>query len=228
MWTFVVFVSVCCAGVLLPAGEVDIAGPSMIQHSSISLYQLGKSKESVRAFLHGYRDSTTRKVGAKVLGKVAPHLRGRARADVADVRDTMEVLDTIKDEDIETVGTITSATMWTLLALNAVAALLVYGVTAATSRLRLGAALVAALLAATIGVGIHLVLRRVVAEANTELGRDLFSLRVGAFVIPIAAVAAAGAMIALLVAHTRERRALAAAAAAPYAGAGGPAVHAGG
>lgn len=183
---------VCCVGIFLPAGQLDITGNSMVAPATISLYQLGSGEDDVRAFLDGYRDSVTKRVGAKVLAKVSPHLRGRARSDADDVQDAMAQLDTIRDEDIETVTTIAAAVMWTLLALNLLGAYLIIGASpvARRGRARAVGATVTAVLAAALAIAVHLVLVRVVAETNGELGRAMFSLRAGAYVMPVAGAAA--------------------------------------
>ena len=52
-------------------------------------------------------------------------------------------------------------------------------------------------------------LQRVVLEANKEIELEMFSLRVGAYLIPFAACAGFAATIAVLVLHARERASLA-------------------
>jgi len=208
IWIFMASVLACVVGVFLPAGELRVGDPALRQNRTISLYRLGKSKDAVRSFLTEYRDSKTRRIGAAVLDRVSPHLEGRLRSDAGDVQDAMAALDTIRDEDIETVGRITSATLWGFLALELIAGALLFGVSARTSRLRLAAAVGVALLGAAVGVAIHLVLGRVVAEANAELELSLFALRAGAYVIPVAAVAAAAATIAVLIGQATLRRQL--------------------
>ncbi len=209
-WSFAVCAALCVIGVFLPAAQLQLDGPSVTQRGSLSLYQLSNSEESVRELLAKYRDSTTKKIGARVLGKVAPHLKGRLKSRADDAQDALDTLDAIEDEDVKLVGTITSITMWSLLGLEAMIAVLIFGLTSRSSRLRPIGALIGSLLVAAIGVAILLVLRRVVAEANAELdaelGRSMVSLRAGAYVIPLAAVGTLVAMIALLVAHTRARR----------------------
>lgn len=198
----------CCAAVFLPAAKLVPRERSLVRNDSISLYGLGQSKEEVRGFLTGYRDSRTRRVGAEVLGKVAPHLRGRVRAHADETQEAIAALDSIRDEDIETVGTIAAAAAWALLALNLVVAGLVIGADPAhrRGRGRAIAALVGTLVVVAIGLGIHVVLRLAVDSANAELSYPLFSLRAGAYLIPAAAVGAAVASAALLLAFARRPR----------------------
>jgi hypothetical protein len=208
VWTFIACAFLCVVGVFLPTLELNLTGPSvaMRKGGKASLYEISNSQDTLRRVIGRYRESTARRVGTKVLGKVAPHLEGRLAGDASELQEAIDVLDTIKDEDIKLVGTITTATMWTLIGLEVVVVLLVLGVTARSGRLRVAGALVVAFLGAALAVAIHLVLRRVVAEANSEIERELFFLQIGAYVIPLAAVAGAGAMIWLLVAHARAHR----------------------
>ncbi len=205
-WAFIVCASLCVAGVFLPAGELQVTGPSMTENGTMSVYDLSNSRESVQKFLTRYRGSTSKRVGAVVLNKVAPHLKGELASDASDVRDAIAVLDAIEDEDVEAVGTITKATMWTFLVLIGVIGLLLFGITGRSSRLRSVGALIVSLVVAAIGVAIHLVMSRVVAEVNGELGRDLVIVRAGAYVIPLAAIGCAASMIAMVVAHQRASR----------------------
>jgi hypothetical protein len=207
VWAYLVCAFICIVAVFLPAGEMTLGPPLLAKHEALSFYEVANSQETVESVLKKYRGSGSRAVGAVVLGKVSPHLKGRAASGASDVRDAMDALDSLKDEDVKTVGTIATAAMWTLIALQIVAALLLFGVATVTSRLRVVAALLAAALSAAIGVAILLVLQRVVLEANKEVELDMFSLRVGAYLIPIAACAGLAAAIAVLVLQTRERRA---------------------
>lgn len=208
MFAFLAAALLCCVGLFLPAGQLDLTGKSMIAPATISLYKLGKSDEAVQDFLHGYRSSTSKKVGRKVLDKVAPHLKGRVASDASDVQDAMAALDTIKDEDVHTVGKIAAGLFWSLLALNLLGAYLIIGAHPAGGRGRGRAigALATSVVAAVLAIAIHFVLREVVAAANDEVDRDLLSLRAGAYVIPVAAVLAVVAAIATLIAFAAASR----------------------
>ncbi|HAY09102.1 MAG TPA: hypothetical protein DCY18_04055 [Thauera sp.] len=208
VWAYLVCAFLCVVAVFMPAGQLTIGTSPVAKHESLSLHDAANSQETVETILAKYRGSKGRQVGAVVLGKVAPHLKGKAASGASDITDAMDALDSLRDEDVKTVGTIATTTMWTLLGLQVVAALLLFGVATMSSRLRVVGALVATALSAAIGVAILLVLQRVVAEANRELELDLFSLRVGAYLIPCAACAGFAAVIAVLVLQTRERRAL--------------------
>jgi len=198
----------CCAGMFAPVGQLDLTGHSIVRTTSISLWKLGNSKEDVQTFLSGYRGSKTKKVGAAVLGKVAPHLRGRAASDASDVQEAMAALDELKDEDVETVGTFAAIVVWTLLGLNLLGAYLVLAAhpPSGRGRGRTILALITSLLASAISVGLLIGLGQVVALANDELGREMLSLRVGAYLVPLGAVGTLVATITLMVGFVRHRR----------------------
>jgi hypothetical protein len=215
VWVYLVCAFTCICGIFLPAGQMSIGPMVVARHESVSLYGVANSQDTVRKTLAKYRGSTAKAVGAVVLGKVAPHLKGKVRSGASDVQDAMDALDSLKDEDVKKVGTVVSTVMWLLIALQVLTAIALFGVTAATSRWRIVGALVGSALSAAIGVAILLVLQRVVLEANREVELDMFSLRIGAYLIPFAACAGVAAAIAVLVLHARERVVLRRRAAGP-------------
>lgn len=195
----------CMVGVFLPAGRLDLGGKYAAGHTSRSFFQIGKSTGAVRTFVARYQASTAKRIGAKALDKVAPHLPGRLRGDAGDVQDAMTTLDDLRDEDVKLVGRIVATTMWSLLALNLLVIALLYGTTEHTRRLRVAAALAVSLVTALVAVAVCLVLRTVVAEANAEIEAPLFALRGGAYIMPATAVASFLATIAWFVFYLRAR-----------------------
>lgn len=198
----------CCVGVFLPAGELAPKERSLIRNETISLYQLGGSKDSIREFLNRYRENTKRKIGTEVLGRVTPHLKGRVRAHARDTEDVIATLDSIRDEDLEKVGTIASVVVWAILGLNLVIAGLVIG---ADPRMRRGrgraiAAIAAGVVVVGLAIAIHVVLRYAVDAANGELDYPLFALRAGAYLVPAAAIGSVAALVALQVTFSRAPR----------------------
>lgn len=199
----------CVLGVFLPAGQLQVGGRIAQSTTSRSLYQIGKSTDSVESFLAKYRSSSARKLGAKALDKIAPKLPGRIQDQLGDVQDANATIESLKAEDIETVGAITAAVMWSLLGLNLILVALLVGVQPRSSRLRLAGAVVMALVTALLAVAVYVVLDQVVLAANEELGRPMFTLRGGAYVMPVAGVAAFVMVIITLVLYVRARGRLA-------------------
>ena len=117
----------------------------------------------------------------------------------------MATLDNLKDEDIEKVGTATVAITWGFLGLNVVLAVLVYGLGATSGRLRLAGATFVALLTAIVGAALYFVMSTVVTEANAEIGRPVFALRGGAYLLGATGVLALVAMIVAAIGYARIR-----------------------
>ena len=195
----------CGLGVFLPAARLDVGGRLALGPTSRSFYQLGQSTDEVRGFLARYRQSTAKYVGSRALDKLAPRLPGRLQSPSRDVQDAIATLDELRDEDVKTVGTIAAATMWSLLALNLLVIALVFGTDGRTRRLRVAAALAVSIVTAVVAVAVHAVFRIVVAEANAEVGSAILTLRGGAYLMPLAAVASTVAVIAWFVSYVRIR-----------------------
>jgi hypothetical protein len=194
------------AAMFLPSGEVVIKEPMATHRAARSLYELGKSSGSVRSFLATFRTSTAKRFGVKALDRLAPHLSGRMADDAAQLREAVAILDGLQDRDIDRAGTAMAAILWTLISLHVLLVLLLQGTDVGTGRARVIAALVTALLIAALAVGVYVALDRIVGAANAELGRAIFALRTGAFLLPLAALVALSTVIAVVVTHTVARR----------------------
>jgi hypothetical protein len=215
-------ITCCCLGLsslFMPTGQLLVKQPLATHRVERSLYQLGKSTSAVRRFLDAYRSSRVKKVGAKALDKVAPHLPGGLRSRAGDVQEAIAILDGLRDDDIDTAGKVMATTLWTLLTLQVLLILLLQGTDVGTGRLRVAAAVVSAVAVAAIAVGVHLALREIVAAANVELEREVFTLRNGAYLLPAAGLGAAVATIGFAISHTIARRRLARQALPPVASA---------
>ncbi len=213
---FAVRVALLCTilgivGVFVPVGEVVVKTPVSTHQRAASLWDLGGSKDAARTFLRNYRGSLGKKLGAKMLDKVAPRLPDRLQGHAVDLQDAMATLDNLKDEDIEKVGTATVAITWGFLGLNVVLAVLVYGLGATSGRLRLIGAGFVAFITALVGVALYVVLSTVVTEANAEVGRPMFALRGGAYLLGATGVVALVAMIVAAIGYARIRARLPAA-----------------
>ena len=217
--TIVAIVATCLslASMFLPTGELIIREPMATHRAARSLYDLGKSTGAVKGFIASYRASKVKKIGAKVLDRVAAHLPGRLQSQAAEIQEAVAVLDSLRDEDITTAGKVMAVTLWTLISLHVLLILLLQGTDVATSRLRVLLALAVAVVTAAVAVGVHVALRRIVAAANVELEREMFALRTGAYLLPLAAIIALATVIATVVTHTLARRRRAARLAPPPA-----------
>lgn len=202
----IVFACLTLAAVFLPSGELVISEPMATHRAERSLYELGKSSSSVRRFIAGFRSSTAKKLGVQALDRLAPHLSGRVAEEASELRDAVAILDGLEDRDLEKAGEVMAATLWTLISLNVLLVLLLQGTDVGTSRVRVILSLVLAVLAAAVAVGIYVALVRIVATGNSEVGRAIFALRSGAFLLPVAALVALATVIAVVVTHAVARR----------------------
>jgi lysylphosphatidylglycerol synthetase-like protein (DUF2156 family) len=203
-WTFVLCTALGAVAVFLPSIELRGAG-EVTKHAQLSLHAASTDRELVRKLIAAYHGNSKRHLGATFLHKVTPRASGRPRAALEDARDAMDTLDDVSDDDVRTAGTIFTIALWTLLGLDAVMAGLVFGelMRGVFRRGRLVVALAASVVVAAIAIALHLACREAVWQANDEVGRTALVLAAGAYVLPIAAVAA---LIAAIVLVARRRR----------------------
>jgi len=199
-WAFVLCAALVAIGVFLPSIDVQLAGRAVSKRARLSLYAASTDRELVRKVIAGYHGNSKRHLGAAVLHKVTPRTSGRPRAALEDARDAMDTLDDVSDDDVRTAGTIFTIALWTLLGLDAVMAGLVFGdlMRGAYRRSRMIGALAASVVVAALAIALHLACREAVWEANDEVGHSALVLAAGAYVLPIAAVAALVAAIVLV------------------------------
>lgn len=198
-WAFVLCTALGAVAVFVPSIELRGAG-ELSKHAQLSLHAASTDRELVRRLIAAYHRSSKRQLGAAVLHKVTPRASGRPRAALEDARDAMDTLDEVSDDDVRTAGTIFTIVLWTLLGLEAVMAGLVFTeLMRGTFRSgRLIAALAASVVVAAITIALHLACREAVWQANDEVGHGALVLAAGAYVIPLAALAAVVAAIVLV------------------------------
>ena len=208
-WAFVMCTVLGAIGAFLPSIELRLGGSAVSKRTQLSLHAASSDRELVRRLLVAYRGSAPRRVGAELVRTVSPRASGRTRAALDDARDAMDTLDEVGDDDVRTAGMVFAITLWTLLGLQAAMAGLVF-----TELMRDGyrqsclvAALVLSVVVAATAIALHLGCREVVWQANDEVGRTAVALRVGAYVLPVAAIGSLIAAIVLVVQRGRAARA---------------------
>lgn len=202
------------ASVFLPSGELTIRQPTATHRAARSLYELGRSSDQVRAFIDGFRASPAKRVGVKALDRLSPHLGGRVGGRVgsrlgeqaADVREAVAILDGLDDEELDTAGTVMATVLWSLIGLHVLLVVLLMGTDVGTRRARVVGALVVAVLTAAMAIGVFVALDQLVDAANAEVGRAIFALRPGAYLLPAAALLSLAVMVAVVVTHAAARR----------------------
>lgn len=201
MWVFLVCAAFSAGAVFMPNIEIQLGGTTLGKHMSLSLYETSMKRDEVRAFFSSYSKVHGKKKAEQLLGKLGSHLGKKVKSHIDDVKDAMETLDEVTDDDIQTVATILSITMWSFLALSGLMIALVFieMMRLSVRRSRIIVGLVLSTITTAVAIGIHVTYRIVIAEANDELGGHPFALSVGAYVLPIAAVAGLAALIVALV-----------------------------
>jgi hypothetical protein len=204
-WTFIVMTALAAVSMLVPAVELQIGGIAMSRTTSLSLYQAATNEDFAARFVVAYNESRAKKVGPAVVKALSPRVGGRLRDMLGDAGDAMDALSGVNKDDAEALGTVLMATVFTFLGLQVLAIGLLFGdaIEGAIRRRRATLALSVALLSAVAAIAIHLVERRVVAEANDELGVTLAGLGPGAYLLPVASCVALAAAIGLLIAVRR-------------------------
>ncbi|MDB4958538.1 MAG: hypothetical protein JWO36_6107 [Myxococcales bacterium] len=207
-WVFVVCALFGAIGVFVPSFELRVGGFTLGRRTTLSLYQASANREFARKFLAGYHRSAGKRVGAAVTAALMPRVGKRVKSHLDDVHDAMLTLDDVSDDDAKTGSTALVVTVWVLLALHALMAGLVFTDTAKAEfrRGRVIAAAAVSLVVTVAAIGIHLVSREAVWEANDEIGKDLVELGFGAYMMPVAAIAGFVAISVVLVQLIRAKR----------------------
>lgn len=206
-WIFLICTVLTVIGVFLPSVEVPVTSTTIGKRTSLSLYQANTNRELVRKLVMNYHRSSSRPIGAALIGVMSPRIGGKLKSYLGDARDAMDTLDGVTDDDAKTLGKVLAITVWTFLLLHAVMAALVFGeamrVKDGFRTGRIIAALAVSVVVTAVAIAIHLVCKEAVFEANDEVGREALGLAVGAYMIPIASIAGSLAIIALLVQRLR-------------------------
>jgi hypothetical protein len=193
-------------GAFLPSVELTLRGQAVSERTQVSLYEASANRERVRELMDAYRRSARRELGGDLLRAASQRTSGRLRGAIDGARDAMDTLDHVGEDEVRTAGTLFTVTLWSLLGLEALIVVLMFPqlIRGSYGRGRLVAALATAVVVAAIAL--HAACREAVAQANAELGRTTLVLAAGAYVIPLAAVAALVAALILVVHAGRSGR----------------------
>ncbi len=206
-WLSIAFAVLSAIAVFLPGLEVEVGGVRLSRKTSLSLYKAAADRELARALLARYAHSAHREYGEKLADRLLEHGGSHAKQlHVDDARDAMSTLDDVSDDDVKTAGRALVALTAVYLVLLAIPIGLLFGDTmrGSYSRRRAIAAVPLLAVASAVAIAVHVGWRAAVFEANDELGAQSFALGSGAWLMPLAAVAALAAAIALLVLQIRS------------------------
>jgi hypothetical protein len=206
-WIFVACAVVVLVAVFVPSIAVEVHGFTP-RKASLSLYKISTDRGIARALFGRYSHSQGRKVGEALTAALVPRM-GSNKVHLDDAQDAMSTLDELSDEDVKHAGWAIMGAVWALILLSIVMAGLVIGelVRPEVRTRRTIVAAVLSLVVAALGVGAHLGCGEAVFQANDEIGRDLLALAVGAYLLPVAAVVAFGAIVTANVLARRGRAA---------------------
>lgn len=204
-WTFIVMTALAAVSMLLPSIELQIRGVAVSRATSLSLYQAATNQDLVGRFVVSYNESKVKRIGPALVKALTPRVGGKLRSVLGDAGDAMDTLSGVNKDDADKLGMALAATVFTFIGMQILAIGLLFGdaIEGAVRRRRASMAVVFALLSAAAAIGIHVVERQVVWEANDEIGIQLAGLGPGAYFLPIASVLALVAAIGLRIASGR-------------------------
>jgi hypothetical protein len=207
-WIFIVLTVVSVSGVFLPSVELEAPGASLSRRASLSLYQAATNRDFLRRVVAGYQKSSGKRIGGAIVAVMGPRAHGRIKDYVDDAHDAMDTLAGISDDDAKTLGTVLLVTVIGFLVLHGLMGgfALFDVIDGRDRRWRIITAAALALVVAAIAIGIHLIAKEAVAEANDEIGRNLVGLGLAAYAIPAAAVGAFATGLVRLALHLRHLR----------------------
>lgn len=199
-WAYVLCAVLVAVAIFLPCLDLRAGGGAVGKRTERSLHQISGDRALIHRMLVAYHGSAKRKIGTKIIHAVTPRAAGRSRAALEDARDAMDTLDDVTDDDIKHAGTVLTITLWALIGLEAALVLLVFPqlMRGTFGRGRLVLALLGALVIAAVAIALHLVLREAVWQVNDELSHTILVLGPGAYVLPLAAIAALLAAVVLV------------------------------
>lgn len=214
-WVFVLCSVLGAIALFLPSLEVQVGGHA-VKRSKLSLYQASTKREFVAAMFARYHKLPGRGLGIAAAGALIPKVGHVAGDALDDAKSAAETLDDVSDADVGLGGKVLVALVWIMLALHVLAAAQVGGqlMSERIRGRRIAIAAVLGTLAAACAIGVHLVCRAAVFEANDEIGATWLALASGQYLMIGAAIGGLAALIATCVLVARHGRRVASATAA--------------
>jgi hypothetical protein len=205
-WLFVVCTVTSAVAVFLPNIEVEVGGMHFGKRTTMTLYQINESRELVARWVAKYHRTGGHKIG-KIAGVLAPHIKGHAGDALDDASSAMELLDEVSDSQVQQGGQVFRVLILAFLAITGLQAALIFGelMRGAFRKSRVVLALVLAVLTTPVAVGLLVMSRGLVWEANDEIGYDVVTATIGAYLIAIAAVIGLVCAIVLVARRGRDR-----------------------
>lgn len=205
-WLSIVFAVCSAVAAFLPGIQLQLGGVSLGKRASISLVGAARDRDVARTLIERYHALGSKPAGEKAADFLLQHAAKHAKkAHVDDARDAMSTLDDVNGKDVQLAGRALVALTWAVFALVVVLVVLMFGATDEEkfTRRRAIGGLAAALVLAAVAIGVHLGWSMALAEANDELGAELFALGSGAYLMSGGAVAAFACAIVVVVMKLR-------------------------
>lgn len=205
---FVVCTLIGVTAVFLPSVQVVAGGDAVHRKAALSLYQANTNRAFVEQLVVRYHHSKGGRLGAALIGVLAPRSPGKLGSVLGDIHDATDTLDELKDSDASTLARILAVVVWAFLALHVVMGgiVLVDAVNGTNRRGRTITAVVLSVLVTLVAIALYLATKEAVWEANDEIGRDFVGTAFAAYLQPGAAIAGLVAVITLLVLQVRAAR----------------------
>jgi hypothetical protein len=194
-------------GLFIPSLEVEVGGMA-IKKTKISLYTMSAKHELVEKMFARYHRMPGRGLGRALAGALIPKVGKRIGGVLDDAKSAAETLDDISDHDVGLGGKALVALVWIMLALYVFGGMIVFGETMREGwrgKRLFGASAIAVILA-ILAIGVHLVCREAVWEANDEIGAPLLAIAPGQYLMLGATLAALAAIATVDVMFLRSRR----------------------
>jgi hypothetical protein len=207
-WVFVVATVVSAICLFVPSIQLTVKGSTVGKKGQLSLYQAESNREVVRRLVVAYHKSSGRDMGVALVEAMTPKVGGKLRGYLSDARDAMDTLDDVTEDDARLVGWILFAVVWGGLALHLAQAALMFGdaVNGTFRRNRVIAGVVMSGFVALIAFALLAVSRNLVHQANDELGKSVVQLGPGAYLMPIASLAAVAAAVVVALKFRAQRQ----------------------
>ena len=206
-WLSIVFAVLSAIAEFLPGIELQVGGVTLGKRAKVSLYTAARDRDVVKTLIERYHALGGKSTGEKAADFVLSHAHKKAtKAHVDDARDAMSTLDDVQGSDIQLAGRALVGVTFGYFAIVVAFVLLMFGATdeAKFSRKRAIGGLAVAVVLAAVAIAVHVGWSMGLAEVNDEIGGESFVLGIGAYLMPVGAVAALGCAIATLVLHAKR------------------------
>lgn len=206
-WGFLLCTLLAGIGLALPTLEVTARVTVIGTPPSISVLQLGTSRDTVRRLATAYRQSSARDAATALVASMGGRLAGRFVTGAADARGAFAEVDRAMTHDADDLSLAVVVAVWVTIGILAAMGLLGLGavVAGAITRRRARLALLGAVPIAGAGIGTWIGAHLAAAEVRAAVALDVVGVGAGAYLTAASSVGALIAATALVVMTWRAR-----------------------